>query len=374
MVLRHMTIPQADRRDSSFDPTAVLGSLPVPVVVIDADGWIRFVNFRAQELFDSGASSLIGQPLDVLMPLDNPIVQLIDQAVRRNTMMVDYAAVLDTPRTGRRRVTATVGPFGDPPGAAILALQETSVARDIDKQLSHRGAARSVSALAAMMAHEVKNPLSGIRGAAQLLELNADEGDRELTRLICDEADRIVALVDRIEAFAADRPADKGPVNIHSVLEHVRKIAQNGFARHIRFTERYDPSLPSVFGNRDQLVQVFLNLVKNAAEAAADEAGEIVLATSYQRGVTFTRAGGGSRVHLPLRISVQDNGRGIPEDLEDHLFEPFVTTRPDGSGLGLALVAKIVDDHGGTIAFESQPRRTVFRVNLPMYGEPGIVP
>ena len=220
--------------------------------------------------------------------------------------------------------------------------------------------------MAAMLAHEVKNPLSGIRGAAQLLEENLAPSDRELTRLICDEADRIVALVNRMEVFSDRRPLDRGPVNIHEVLDRVRLVAQSGFARHVRFIEEYDPSLPPVFGNRDALIQVYLNLVKNAAEAVPSQGGEIQVATSYQHGVRLAVAGTDTRLHLPLLVTVTDNGEGIPEDLRPHLFDPFVSTKHHGTGLGLALVAKVIDDHGGVIEFDSQPRRTVFRVCLPM--------
>jgi two-component system, NtrC family, nitrogen regulation sensor histidine kinase GlnL len=220
-----------------------------------------------------------------------------------------------------------------------------------------------------MLAHEVKNPLSGIRGAAQLLEQSVDGADRELTRLICEEADRIVALVDRMEVFSGQQPLEREPVNIHMVLERVRRVAEAGFARHVRFVEQYDPSLPPVFGNKDQLVQVFLNLVKNAAEATPAETGEIVLATAFRRGVSMVVPGTDERVYLPLVMTVQDNGPGIPEDLQDHLFDPFVTTKLNGKGLGLALVAKIIGDHGGIVEFDSRPKRTVFRVLLPMHAD-----
>jgi two-component system nitrogen regulation sensor histidine kinase GlnL len=252
----------------------------------------------------------------------------------------------------------------------VVMLQERTIADKMDRQLTHRGAARSVTALAAMLAHEIKNPLSGIRGAAQLLEQSVPDEDRTLTRLICEEADRIVKLVDRMEVFTDERPIEREPVNIHVVLEHVKRLAQSGFARHIKFVEEYDPSLPPVFANRDQLIQVFLNLLKNAAESIGETApdGEIQLSTAFRPGVRLSIPGKAkARVSLPLEFCVKDNGPGVPEDLLPHLFDPFVTTKPTGSGLGLALVAKIVGDHGGIIECEAQPRHTTFRVLMPMY-------
>jgi two-component system nitrogen regulation sensor histidine kinase GlnL len=226
-----------------------------------------------------------------------------------------------------------------------------------------------------MLAHEIKNPLSGIRGAAQLLEQSAGDDDRTLTRLICDEADRIVKLVDRMEVFSDQRPVEREPVNIHAVLDHVKRLAQSGFARHIKFTEDYDPSLPQVFANRDQLIQVFLNLVKNAAESIGGTSdGEIAITTAFRAGVRLQLPGSKTRVSLPLEFCVKDNGPGVPDDLVPHLFDPFVTTKPTGSGLGLALVAKIIGDHGGIIECESQPRHTIFRVLMPMFTGGGAGP
>jgi two-component system nitrogen regulation sensor histidine kinase GlnL len=220
--------------------------------------------------------------------------------------------------------------------------------------------------MAAMLMHEIKNPLSGIRGAAQLLERGVAPGDQELTRLICDETDRIVGLIDRMEMFSDPRPIERQAVNIHEVLEHVRRLAQAGFARDLRFVESYDPSLPPVYGSRDLLTQVLLNLVKNAAEALPESGGQVLLSTAFQQGVRLAMGGGRERFDLPLVVTVQDNGPGIPEELQRHLFEPFVSTKPGGKGLGLALVAKIVGDHGGIIEAESEPGRTSFRMMLPV--------
>ncbi|MCZ6588356.1 MAG: ATP-binding protein, partial [Alphaproteobacteria bacterium] len=192
-----------------------------------------------------------------------------------------------------------------------------------------------------------------------------DADNQQLTQLICDETDRIVALVDRMDSFADDRLLARDAVNIHEVLDHVRRLAENGFARHLRIVELYDPSLPPVYGSRDQLVQVFLNLIKNAAEAAPDTEGEIQLMTRYRHGIRLTVAGGAEHVELPLEITVRDNGAGVPDDIKSCLFDPFVSTKQNGTGLGLALVAKIVDDHGGLIEVRSVPRRTEFRVLLP---------
>ena len=219
-----------------------------------------------------------------------------------------------------------------------------------------------------MLAHEIKNPLSGIRGAAQLLESGLSDADRALTRLICEETDRIVRLVDRMEAFSDQRPLKREKINIHTVLDHVKQLARSGFARHVRFTENYDPSLPPLAGDHDQLVQVFLNLIKNAAEAIGDAPhGEIELSTAFRPGVSLRMRGQERAVGLPLEFRVRDNGRGVPEEILSHIFDPFVTTKTSGTGLGLALVAKIINDHGGVIECESKPGRTCFRILMPMY-------
>jgi two-component system nitrogen regulation sensor histidine kinase GlnL len=353
----------------------VLNALPHPVLMVGGDGKIADANVAAEAFFEVSMPLLRRHALRDLVPFGSPLLALIEQVRSRNAAVNEYRVDLSTPRNpGERVVDLHVAPVAERPGDVVVMLLERTIADKMDRQLTHRGAARSVIALAAMLAHEIKNPLSGIRGAAQLLEQSVQEDDdRTLTRLIRDEADRIVKLVDRMEVFADERPVDRAPVNIHVVFDHVKKLAQSGFARHIRFIEEYDPSLPPILANRDQLVQVFLNLVKNAAEAIGEAAidGEIHLTTAFRPGVRLSLPGSKTRVSLPLEFCVKDNGPGIPEDLMPHLFDPFVTTKPSGSGLGLALVAKIIGDHGGIVECESQPRHTVFRVLMPMFTAAG---
>lgn len=344
---------------------AILAAMAPAVVVLDSAHRFRFANQAAEALFALSAATLTGMRLEELVPPDHPLFAMLDLARAETGIIADHDMSFESPRLTRRNISVTVAPIPDHPDCVVVTLSDGSTVQKLDRQMVFRNAARSVSGMAAILAHEVKNPLSGIRGAAQLLESVVPDQDRELTQLIQDEADRIRALVDRMEIFS-DRPVERGPVNIHQVLGHVRRLAETGFARHARIIETYDPSLPPVWGNRDQLVQVFLNLVKNAAEAIPERGGVIELVTAYQHGVRLALPGGARRVHLPLVVSVRDNGCGIPDAIRSSLFDPFVTGKRSGTGLGLALVAKLVGDHGGLVECDSRPGRTVFRVHLPI--------
>jgi two-component system, NtrC family, nitrogen regulation sensor histidine kinase GlnL len=351
------------------DAMRLLNALPQPVLAVDASGRVREVNTAAENFFDMGRASLQRSRLEDLIPFGSPVLDLVEETMSAEAPINGYKLDVSSPRTGAgRSVDAFIAPLPQTAGGVVLMLQERSIAEKMDRQLTHRGAARSVTALGAMLAHEIKNPLSGIRGAAQLLESAVSDEDRALTRLICEETDRIVKLVDRMESFSDEPPGQRESLNIHQVLDHVRMVASAGFARHIRIQQAYDPSLPNVLGSRDQLIQVFLNLVKNASEAIDQSGidGEIILSTAYRPGVRLKTRAAAEPVSLPLEVCVRDNGPGVPADIASHLFDPFVTTKSSGTGLGLALVAKVIGDHGGVVEFESLPRRTTFRVLLPL--------
>jgi two-component system, NtrC family, nitrogen regulation sensor histidine kinase GlnL len=346
----------------------VAHALPNPILLIGHDGSIADANPAAEAFFDMSLSFLQRTGLERICGPNSALATLVKQVREAGASFNIYRVDLGSRQRTERLADVHAGPLPEDPGIIIVMIHERTIADKFNRQLSHRGAVRSVSALAAMLAHEIKNPLSGIRGAAQLLDSAVTDDDRVLTQLIRDETDRIVKLVDRFEMFSDGRAPPMEPVNIHVVLDHVRHLARSGFARHIRITVDYDPSLPPVLCNKDQMIQVLLNLVKNAAEAIGSNSpdGEIQLSTAYRQGVRIAVPGSSERVRLPLEVCVRDNGPGVPDDIRQNLFDPFVTTKVSGNGLGLALTAKVVGDHGGIVECESVPKRTVFRLLLPM--------
>lgn len=350
---------------------AMLDALPHPVLEIAPSGKIAGVNQAAEHFFQASEGILARMTLSEIVPFGSPLIELVDQVRSMISPVTEYKVDIGSPRTGGARpVDIYASPVVERPRHVAVMLLTRSVTDKIDRQLTHRGAARTVSGLASMLAHEIRNPLSGIRGAAQLLETAAGEEDRILTQLIRDETDRIVGLVDRMEEFSDERPVKREPVNIHIVLGRVKALAKSGFARNIRIVETYDPSLPAVHGNRDQLIQVFINLVKNAAEALEGRAdGEITFQTAFRPGIRLTVPGSANRISLPLEFSIIDNGPGVADEMHPYLFDPFVTSKGNGTGLGLALVAKIIGDHGGVIECQSEPRHTQFRILMPAHME-----
>lgn len=360
---------QSDPSARRIDFEMLLGAIPHPILVLGPENRFIFANAAAEFFLSASNAMLTRQRLDDVIAFGCPLLALVEQVRSSSASVNEYGVEMASPRfTVPKLVDVYGGPLPEHPPYILLMIQQRTMAQMIERQLTHRAAARSVSGMAAVLAHEIKNPLSGIRGAAQLLEPSLSDDDRSLTQLICSETDRIRKLVDRMEVFGDERPLSKRSLNVHDILDHVRKLAETGFGKGIRFIEDYDPSLPALPGNRDKLVQALLNLVKNAAEAIGEtnDQGRIVLQTAFRPGVRLSLPGSDARISLPLMIQIEDNGPGVPEHIKPNLFDPFVTTKRTGTGLGLALVAKIIGDHGGIIECDSAPKRTIFRVLLPL--------
>ncbi len=345
----------------------MLNSLPHPVLLVDGDDVLYWLNSAGEHFFQISVKVARGQPLSQLVPFGSPLLSLVPRVREQGVSITEYKVDLGSPKIGSNKVVDIYGNRStDLDGGVMLLLQPRGMAERIDHQLTSRGSARSVVGLAAMLAHEIKNPLSGIRGAAQLLEQSVGPDDRPLTYLIRDETDRIVQLVERMEVFGDERPMPQTDINIHEILSRVRTLANAGFASDIRIVEDYDPSLPMLKGNEDRLIQVFLNLVKNAAEALGKRNNrEIVLQTAFKPGIRLKVPGTDSVINMPMEVTVRDNGPGIPADIRPHLFDAFVTTKESGSGLGLALVAKYIADHGGIVDIDGSGPGTSVRVLLP---------
>jgi two-component system, NtrC family, nitrogen regulation sensor histidine kinase GlnL len=352
----------------SVDLAAVFNALDMAVLVLDADGCVLSANSAAEQLLGKSLESIYEEPLSRATPELAGIEAVALRASVQGIVLSEHGINLFSPRTGSGIfVDVAASPIPDTDGWVAVRMVESTVSQQMDRRLGYLGAARSVSGMASVLAHEVKNPLSGIRGASQLLDQHVSAADKQLTDLIRDEVDRICALMDRMGQFSGDTVLHPAALNIHKVLDRVHKVAMNGFAAHVSFITDYDPSLPPVSGERDLLIQVFLNLIKNAAEAAPAKNGCITLRTAYKPGVRLVSSDREAPRNLPLVVEVTDNGTGIADDLSEHLFDPFVTTKPNGSGLGLALTAKIITDHGGMIDFDSTPGQTTFRVLLPIH-------
>jgi two-component system nitrogen regulation sensor histidine kinase GlnL len=345
-------------------PNLLIEALPAAIIVVDRDGLCRLLNAAAEDLLQIGRKTLLGRRLSEVIPEDCPLFSLIEQSRLSRSAVSDAEMLIDGPRLRLEHASVEVAPLDDPNGSVAISMRDRSLEHRMARQGAAAEAAQSVRSMAGMLAHEIKNPLAGIRGAAQLLESKVAPAEAALAALIREEADRIVGLVNGVEIFSDDRAPVLSIVNVHEALDHVCKLARVSFARHATLKEYYDPSLPALRGNRDLLIQIFLNLVKNAAEAC--DGGEIVVTTSYQAGFRIGERNKAHRQPRRIAVTISDNGPGVPEALLGNLFDPFVTSKPGGRGLGLPLVAKLVRAHEGVIEFQSKPGATRFTVLLPI--------
>ena len=349
----------------------LLNLLPFPLFLIDQENRFVWLNPAAENFFKSSTAYLAGHAVVEFIPSDSPFFNLLDRVRQAGRSVVERELGLISPKLGVRKGTIQMVPIParsetSCPAQVLVSIQEQSLAEQLSTQNQFKGAALSMAKMTALLAHEIKNPLAGIKGAAQLLELDLPAEYRELSGMIVDETDRITSLLSRIENLSADTPLKFSDVNIHEVLDHCIRITKASFGRHLEIVRRYDPSLPDVRGDRELLVQCFLNLLKNAAEATKI-GDELVLRTCYSMTRYISSLSDGKRMHLPLQIEIEDTGEGIPEELSEHIFEPFISTKSGGSGLGLAMVASVIADHGGTITHQRRHQGTCFSINLPFF-------
>ncbi|WP_308814082.1 ATP-binding protein [Sphingomonas sp. GV3] len=332
----------------------LFAALPVAVLVVDPEARIAHANALAEGLLNLSERVMRGQPLTAILPPP-------EENGRDGHGLAVYDVDIATPR-GRIRVDYAAAMLADYPGWRVISLHASASTRGLGHSAGRAASARAASGAAAMLAHEIKNPLSGIRGAAQLI------GAGELTTLIVTEVDRIAALIDRMQDFSDTRPLPVRAENIYPLIAHARRLALAGFARGLTIEERFDPSLPPAMVDRDALLQILINLLKNAQEATRDtRQPRLVLTTAYRHGMSVSATPGRPRIPLPIEICVIDNGPGAPPDIADHLFDPFVSGRPEGQGLGLALVDKLMRDMGGIVQYarEGTPEMTTLRLLLP---------
>ena len=353
--------------DESSDLTEsqIFAALPNPVFVLDPENRFIYLNQAAEIFFQSSQMILLGTPLTSIIPADSNFLSMVRRARAQLISVGDQGVELAGPKIGLKLINLQITPFGDQEPRLLICIQERALAERLRGQSLFRGAARSIAAMAALLAHEVKNPLAGIKGAAQLLESDLDGNDQNLTRMIVEECNRVTALLDRMEGFAGGANLVLAPLNIHEVLDHCLNLAQASYGAHMKIRRSYDPSLPLVNGHRDLLIQAFINIIKNASEAT-DMIGQIVIKTSYSQGRRLAYSALDRGSYAPVQVEVVDNGRGVSEELRDHIFDPFVSGRSGGSGLGLTMVASVIADHGAMIDVESVPGQTVFRMNFPV--------
>lgn len=344
----------------------VWGALPFPAFVVSPKGEIVQANAAAEQLVATSQKQMKTKKLTQFFHENSIAVSTVRQAIRDTGSVTQYNVDVAIVNKPVMICNIYVSFLSSDQSNLLLVVQPIGVAQKMSQSLTNLSAARSVTAMAAMLAHEIRNPLAGISGAAQLLAMNAREEDVELAAMIDQETKRIGQLVDRVEHFGDQRPMDAKPVNIHDVLDRARRAASVGHASHVTFNVGYDPSLPEASGDADQLLQVFQNIIKNAAEAVEDNRGTIKIRTSYNSGVKLAMQGNKIQ-NLPLQIEIIDNGRGVPDTLISEIFDPFVSSKSNGTGLGLSLVSKIIAAHGGLVECTSATGRTVFCVRLPVW-------
>ncbi|MHC0052847.1 two-component system sensor histidine kinase NtrB [Actibacterium sp. D379-3] len=345
----------------------VWSALPVPALILDGDNRISQINPAAEEFINTSIRSVKGAQVWEKLTIAALLGEAFDRVRLNQSELVINDVEVSGPNRNPVQCNIQIAPLDESEGTILMLISPRDIAERLGRAQSSKSAAKSAIGMAEMLAHEIKNPLAGITGAAQLLSMSLTDDDLKLTDLIVAESRRIVKLLEQVEQFGNLRPPETRPVNIHDLLDRACKSAAVGFAANMKIIAEYDPSLPSTLADGDQLLQVFLNLLKNAAQAAQRSGvGETIRIRTFYDQSLRRRREDGSGLRVPLQVEIIDDGPGLPPEIASEIFEPFVSGRENGTGLGLALVSKIISDHDGLIAVESVPGRTVFRISLPV--------
>ena len=346
-----------------FDHDELIHSHPVPTLLIDKGGVVLFVNAAAEQMCNMSRSAIIGRVVYDVIQMDRSYRQRMSDAA--TSALFAHRAEISVGGRKAIFVDMQMVPYGQS-GHRILALiPAQSDAELMGGAIGRSG--RAAGGAASMLAHEITNPLAGIKGAAHLLARKTDASGERFTTLICAEVDRIATLIDQMEHFSRGQPIACAPINLYQPIHQAMETARARQFPGVRFAEDFDPSLPLVHGNHDAMVQILLNLITNGCEALGGrDDGVVRLATAYRHGLSIDNGDGRGRIALPIEVSVSDNGPGVPADIRGDLFDPFVTTKREGRGLGLALVAKLARDMGGTVQHMRDGEWTRFRVHLPV--------
>ncbi len=352
------------------DPKRLVASLPVALFLLGPDLHVASVNPAAEQLVGQGARRLVGRPVVEIFEFDEPLI--LGRLGEGEAQLFARDAHVRVLGRAARRLDVMTSPVTHSPGWQMLILHEAIRVEALTGDGGGSGGGEGVALRAPeVLAHEIKNPLAGIRGAAQLLDRKLEGADKALTGLITTEVDRIAKLIDQMQSLSRRSQEPVAPCNLHEAVRHAQAIVAASKPGEVVFEEEFDPSLPPIMANPDALVQVVLNLMTNAREACEGRKGaRIAVRTRFASGIQLHAGPGGKPLRLPIELRVSDNGPGIDPALRDHIFEPFVTAKKSGQGLGLALVQKLVREMHGRISHDRDEAKgwTHFRLHLPVAG------
>ena len=351
----------------------VLNTLSNAILVLNIEAsseWpIIFVNSEAEKFTNQSRTTLLKSTFQSLFRDCKNLKTYVEKVISNSIATYETDFKLEGPKFKNKQVNLQIFPFGTQNKSILIVFSSNMLSSQLDQSINNKTPSKSVAVMSTVLAHEVKTPLSGIRGAAQLLEQNSTTEDKVLTNLICNECDRITNLIDEMEVFSNPKIINFQPQNIHEILSHVITLTNAGVGSDVNINFKPDPSLPSIPGNKDQLIQIFLNIIKNSIEAFQGPNGEIEITTAYRHGIRIHLADENKIIETPIEILIKDNGPGIDENLISHIFDPFVTLKTGGTGLGLALVQKFVGDHGGFVECRNEPTGATFKVLFPVWRE-----